>query len=327
MYPDIPAALAIALILGGLWVVKTSADVFIDGAVAVARIIRLPPFVVGMVIVGFGTSAPELCVSVLSGIGGKPDLSLGNAYGSCICNIALILGVSALVSPLAVSRKTRMFSVPALLAITLLSWFLAVWGDGFSRADAFISLGVFAVGLPLYCFLHRTPQTSSADSGDALPRAGRPLLAASLKLLAGLAFLVGASHLLVWGAVDVARSLGVSELLIGLTILAVGTSLPELASSIVASRRREHDIVLGNIIGSNFFNTLAVVGIAGAITPFSEFSPFISVREMPVLLALTVSIAVIPAVSGGRVGRVWGAIWVAAYAAYIATMAYQELPA
>ena len=144
-------------------------------------------------------------------------------------------------------------------------------------------------------------------------------------LLGGLVLLAGSSHILVWGAVDLALAMGVSELLVGLTILAVGTSLPELASAVVSARRGEDDMVLGNIIGSNLFNTLAVVGVAGAISPFSKISPYILSRDMPAMIALSVSIALF-ALRKGRAGRLAGAIWLISYAVYMAAMIMQETP-
>ena len=144
-------------------------------------------------------------------------------------------------------------------------------------------------------------------------------------LLGGLAFLLGSSHILVWGAVETARLLGVPELVIGLTVLAVGTSLPELASAVISARRGEHDMVLGNIIGSNLFNTLAVVGLAGAISPFKGVSRHILARDMPAMVALSVSIALFALPGRGRVARPLGAVWLALYAGYIALMAFQEM--
>lgn len=325
MYPDIPIWLACIFTAGGLWLLKVSAEIFIDGSAATAARLGISPFVTGMVVVGFGTSAPELCVSALSGIGGKSDLSLGNAYGSCICNIALILGVAALIRPLRVSRTVRFFAVPALVAISVLSCCLVSLGNGFSRSDAFVCIGVFAVLLPLYCKFNSSSRAPAP--GEGKDPAAKTISAAKgvAMLLGGLVLLAGSSHILVWGAVDLALAMGVSELLVGLTILAVGTSLPELASAIVSARRGEDDMVLGNIIGSNLFNTLAVVGVAGAISPFSKISPYILSRDMPAMIALSVSIALF-ALRKGRAGRLAGAIWLISYAVYVAAMIMQETP-
>lgn len=345
MYPDLPLWLSIVCVIGGLAVLAWSADAFVDGASAVAKAFGVSPFIIGMVIIGFGTSAPELCVSALSGATGHSDLSLGNAYGSCVFNIAVILGVAALIKPLVVKPSIVFVAVPALVAIALLSCFLVTSGNGFSRVDGFILLGVFAVLLPLYCWFDQS-QKKKADANGALgeralPAGGlsdggrektMPLWKGWLFLVLGLAFLVGASHVLVWGCVDLARTMGVSELLIGLTVVSVGTSLPELASAIASARKGEHEFVLGNIVGSNFFNTLAVVGLAGVISPFKNISPYLFSRDLPMMVITSVSIAVFglnyrkPS-EPKAIGRVAGALWLLFFAAYMGLMLWQETSA
>ena len=299
MYPDIPFWLSIVFVLGGFAVLAWSANAFVDGASAVAKAFGVSPFIIGMVIIGFGTSAPELCVSALSGAYGHSDLSLGNAYGC----------------------------------------FLVTQGNGFSRGDGVILLAVFFVLLPLYCWFDQSqkkdesvgaPGERARPTGKASGERAVSLWKAWLLLVLGLVFLVGSSHVLVWGSVDLARRMGVSELLIGLTIIAVGTSLPELASAVVSARKGEHEFVLGNIVGSNFFNTLAVVGLAGAISPFKDVSPYILTRDMPVTVLVSLSIAVFGCNyrrlrEPKAVGRVAGAFWLLCFAAYMALMLSQEL--
>ena len=341
MYPDLPLWLSIVCVLGGFAVLAWSADTFVDGSSAVAKALGVSPFIIGMVVIGFGTSAPELCVSALSGATGHSDLSLGNAYGSCIFNIAVILGVAALIKPLVVKPSVVIVAVPALVVIALLSCLLVTLGGGFSRMDGAILLGVFAVLLPAYCWFDqsqkkkddgRTP--SPPGTTGILPVAGRdrpmPLWKAWLLLFVGLTFLVASSHALVWGCVDLAREMGVSELLIGLTVVAVGTSLPELASAVASARKGEHEFVLGNIVGSNFFNTLAVVGLAGTISPFTNVSPYLLTRDLPMMVLMSVSIAVFGfTVRAPRepktVGRAAGAVWLLFFAAYMGLMLWQEL--
>ena len=341
MYPDLPLWLSIVCVLGGFAVLAWSADTFVDGSSAVAKALGVSPFIIGMVVIGFGTSAPELCVSALSGATGHSDLSLGNAYGSCIFNIAVILGVAALIKPLVVKPSVVIVAVPALVVIALLSCLLVTLGGGFSRMDGAILLGVFAVLLPAYCWFDqsqkkkddgRTP--SPPGTTGILPVAGRdrpmPLWKAWLLLFVGLTFLVASSHALVWGCVDLAREMGVSELLIGLTVVAVGTSLPELASAVASARKGEHEFVLGNIVGSNFFNTLAVVGLAGTISPFTNVSPYLLTRDLPMMVLMSVSIAVFGFnVRAPRepktVGRAAGAVWLLFFAAYMGLMLWQEL--
>ena len=338
MYPDIPIWLSIVCVLGGFAVLAWSSDAFVDGASALAKAFGVSPFIIGMVIIGFGTSAPELCVSALSGATGHSDLSLGNAYGSCIFNIAVILGVAALIKPLVVKPSVAFVAVPALVAIALLSCLLVTLGNGFSRVDGVILLAVFAVLLPVYCWFDQSQKKKdecrSPGTTGVSPVEGRdkpvPLWKAWLLLFVGLALLVGSSHVLVWGCVDLARTMGVSELLIGLTIIAMGTSLPELASAVASARKGEHEFVLGNIVGSNFFNTLAVVGLAGTISPFKDVSPYLLSRDLPMMGLSSLSIAVFgvnyrkPRESKA-VGRVAGAIWLLLFAAYTGLMLWQEV--
>ena len=339
MYPDIPFWLSIVFVLGGFAVLAWSANAFVDGASAVAKAFGVSPFIIGMVIIGFGTSAPELCVSALSGAYGHSDLSLGNAYGSCVFNIAVILGVAALIKPLVVKPSVVFVSVPALVAIALLSCFLVTQGNGFSRGDGVILLAVFFVLLPLYCWFDQSqkkdesvgaPGERARPTGKASGERAVSLWKAWLLLVLGLVFLVGSSHVLVWGSVDLARRMGVSELLIGLTIIAMGTSLPELASAVVSARKGEHEFVLGNIVGSNFFNTLAVVGLAGTISPFKNISPYLFSRDLPMMVFLSALIAVFgfnfrKPREPKAIGRVAGAFWLLCFAAYMALMLSQEL--
>jgi len=334
MYPDISLWLSIPFVVGGLAVLAWSANVFVDAASTIARVLGVSPFVIGMVVIGFGTSAPELCVSALSGLTGHSNLSLGNAYGSAIVNIACILGISAIIRPLTVKPAIIFVAAPALALISAFSCLLVGAGGGFSRADGLLELVVFLVLLPLYCWFDQKskgPEVSQNEAEAVPPPSGKgALLRAWIKLLVGLALLVGSSHVLVWGSVDIARQLGVSELLIGLTIVAVGTSLPELASAVVSARKGEHEFVLGNIVGSNLFNTLAVVGLAGAISPFKDTSPYILWRDLPVLIALSLSIALFGFNwrnwrAAGTVSRVKGIIWLLVFLAYTGVMIVQEL--
>ena len=330
MYSDIPLFSALIFLVGGLLALTWSSDFFIDGASALAKILGISPFVIGMVIIGFGTSAPELCVSTMSGISGHSNLSLGNAYGSCIFNILVILGVASMIHPIKVKPSITFVAVPCLVAISAFSWFLLKDGN-YSRSDAFWQLALFAVLLPAYCWFDQQGKKNPSDDGVAPAERGRSNAGiAALKVFVGLGVLIGSSHFLVWGAVDVARSLGISELIIGLTVLAVGTSLPELASAVAAARKGKHEFVLGNIIGSNFFNTLAVVGLAGGISPITEFSPYILTRDLPLMIGASVLISVFGVNfgnlrKGGRIVRFEGALWTAAFVAYTLLMLYQEV--
>jgi cation:H+ antiporter len=314
--------LPLIAIAAGLALLVWSADRFVAGAAAAARHVGMPALLIGMVVVGFGTSAPELVVSALSASQGNPGLALGNAYGSNITNIALILGLTALISPIAVHSQVLRRQLPILTAVTA----LAVWQlhDGMiTRLDAWVMLGLF--GLLMAWTIWQGSRRDGDTLGDAMEQtlaAGTmPIRRAVFWLVAGLVLLIVSSRILVWGAVKVAVSLGVSDLIIGLTVVAAGTSLPELASSIIAARKGEHDIALGNVLGSNLFNTLAVVGLAGAIEPMAV-GPEVVSRDMVVMGALTVSLFVIGVGVGrpGRINRVEGAVLLLAWVAYTAVL-------
>ena len=326
MYPEIPIGLALAFVAVGLYVLAWSADRFVEGAEVVARALGVSPFIIGMVIVGFGTSAPELAVSALSGLAGHSNLSLGNAYGSNIFNIAAILGIAVLIRPIAVRHAITFGAVPMLLVASVVSGLLVCLGGGFSRMDGLLCLALFAVLLPAYYFIDGKGKSPADVEGTKTAACRHPCLA----LVGGLVLLVASSHILVWGAVGLARSFGVSELLIGLTVIAAGTSLPELASAIASARRGQNELTLGNIIGSNFFNALAVVGTSGALSPFKDVSPFVFTRDLPVMILLTLSIGIFgfsfrnPR-SAGAITRICGIIWLAAFLAYLILLIRQEV--
>ena len=320
--------LQIAAIVLGLAALVWSADRFVDGAAATARLLGVPPLLVGMVVVGFGTSAPELTVSAFAAAAGDSGIALGNAWGSNICNVALILGLSAAISPIVVPRAARRFDLPVLLGATALSWLLLVDGT-LARADAWILLAVFAAWLGLSVRAALRGKKPAID-GDA-PGGGLPGRAAAFWTLVGLVVLVASSRALVWGAAGVARTLGTSELLIGLTVVAVGTSLPELASSVAAARKGESDLAVGNVIGSNLFNTLAVVGLAGAIRPMETVAPAVAGRDVPVAFALTAALLLVLPVpfvwrkaAVRRLARPAGWLLLAAYAGYMAWLLRTE---
>jgi len=316
--------LPLLAIAAGLVVLVWSADRFVAGASALARHVGLSPLLIGMLIVGFGTSAPEMLVSALASLEGASGIALGNAYGSNIANIGLILGVTALLSPIAVHSAVVRRELPVLLGATVLT--AALLADlALGRLDAVILLGLFAA-LVLWSIVQarRAPGDAlSTEMERALAAAAMPLRAAVLWTGAGLVALVLSSRVLVWGAVATAQSFGIGDLVIGLTVVAVGTSLPELASSLAAIRRGEHDIALGNVIGSNLFNTLAVVGIAAAIRPM-DVPAVVLARDVPVMAALTVLLFVVcyGFRGPGRVNQLEGAGLVAAFVAYTAWLIF-----
>lgn len=306
-------ALALALLV---W----SASVFIDGSAAVARHYGMSPLLIGMLIVGCGTSAPELLVSSMAAAQNNPGIALGNIYGSNIANIALILGVTALLTPITVHSGVVRKELPVLIIVTGLA--VALFWDGmFSRFDAMLMLVIFG-GL-IILSIRQDRKLSGDPLGTDISREldahPLPVNRAFAYVVVGLLLLVASSRLLVWSAVEIAVALGVSDLIIGLTIVAVGTSLPELASSIIAARKGEHDIALGNIIGSNLFNTMAIGGIAGLVEPL-QVPPELLTRDMPIVAGVTVLLFAMSFGFGqeARLGHLKGAILLAIYLAYVA---------
>lgn len=328
--------LPIVAVILGLVILVWSADKFVDGAVGIARFCGMSTLLIGMVIVGFGTSAPEMVVSALSAMQGNPELALGNAYGSNIANIALILGVTAVIMPVLVKREALKRDLPILLAVTALTVILLMNGD-VSRLDGVILLVVFAgvMAFNIWSELHSKKNAAEVPETETAAEPA-PLGKSIFWLVLGLVLLVASSRALVWGACDIARALGVSDLLIGLTIVAVGTSLPELASSIMAARKGEDDLAFGNIVGSNLFNTLAVVGIAATISPMHSFDANVLVRDMPVMVVLTVLLLLFGLPTriskigpdGKRIGRInhiEGAVFLVAYVGYLAFLIIQAM--
>ncbi|MBF0587724.1 MAG: calcium/sodium antiporter [Magnetococcales bacterium] len=311
------AWLAVAV---GLMLLVWSAERFVEGAAATAHHFGMPSLLIGMLVFGFGTSAPEMVVSALSALQGNPGIALGNAYGSNIANVALILGLTALLRPITVHSQVLRRELPILTAMTALAYGQALDGV-ISHTDA---MGLFAVfGMLMIWTIWQGLQPSDDPlGGDALQEMedhAMTVRQALLWVVAGLILLIISSRLLVWGAVDIAQSLGVSDLVIGLTIVAIGTSLPELAASVVAVRKGEHDLVLGNVIGSNLFNTAFVVGIAGAIHPVTVTAEVLS-RDMLVMAALTVSLFIIGygfRGGPGRVNRLEGGVLLMVYVGYM----------
>jgi len=312
--------LSIVAVILGLAVLVWSADRFVEGAAAVARHLGMAPLVIGMVIIGFGTSAPEMVVSALASMQGNPALALGNAYGSNITNIALVLGITALLAPIAVKSVVIRREMPVLIAITLLSA-LFLWDYQITRLEAVALLVVFFgyMGWSVWIGSKSTDDSLAAEYTEELDSHPLPMKPAIIWLIIGLLLLIVSSRILVWGAVNIAVSLGVSDLVIGLTVVAIGTSLPELASAIAATRKNEHDLALGNVIGSNMFNTLAVVGIAGAIEPVS-LEPLVLSRDWVAMALLTVLLMAfgIRKARQGRINRVHGCIFIFLYLLYTA---------
>jgi cation:H+ antiporter len=285
--------LAFGAVIFGLVVLVWSADRFVDGAAATARHFGMPSLLIGMLIVGFGTSAPEIAVSVIASIQGNPAIALGNAFGSNIANIGMVLGITAIIVPILVESQVLKKEIPILVGVTILVGSVLLDGE-LSTGDSLILLVAFVglMGWSIQIGLKQRKDALAEEIDKELDEHPMQLNRAVMWLILGLILLVVSSRVLVWGAVEIAQSFGMSDMIIGLTIVAIGTSLPELASSIAAARKGEQDIALGNVIGSNLFNTLAVVGIAGLIRPF-DVGADVLWRDVLTMTVLTVGLMIV----------------------------------
>ena len=312
--------LYLGAILAGFAILVWSAHKFVDGAAATAKHLGMPSLLIGILIVGFGTSAPEMVVSAIAAMEGNTGLALGNAIGSNIVNIALILGVTAVVAPITVNSKIVKKEIPLLLLIVLFSGYL-LSDNTLTFAEGIILLfGFFAlVGWSIFAAIKGKGDALESDMDDELIEHDMSLKAGIIWLIIGLVLLIGSSRILVWGSVGVATEFGVSDLIIGLTIVALGTSLPELAASVIAARKGEHDIAIGNVVGSNMFNILAVIGIAVVIAPMNNIPLEVLQRDWIVMLVLTIALLVISygfKAKNGVINRVEGIILILCYVAY-----------
>ncbi|MDN6319167.1 MAG: calcium/sodium antiporter [Marinobacter sp.] len=311
--------MAIGAIIAGLILLVWSADKFVEGAAATAKHLGMPSLLIGMVIIGFGTSAPELAVSAMAAADGNPGLALGNGYGSNITNIALIVGLTAVIAPITVHSQVLRKELPLLIVLTLIAGSQLLDGE-LSRLDGCVLLGVFAavMGWSIFQGMRGKNDALASETETQLSNDLMAMKTATMWLIVGLVLLVVSSRLLVWGSVSIAQSLGVSDLVIGLTIVAIGTSLPELAAALAAVRKNEHDLILGNILGSGLFNTLAVVGLAAVIKPMSV-APEALYRDWTLMLALTVGLLVMGfGLTGWRkvISRFDGSVLLLVYLAY-----------
>ncbi len=306
-----------ALIAMGLAVLVVGAEALVRGASRLAGGVGIPPLVVGLTVVAFGTSAPELAVSLQSAVGGQPDLALGNVVGSNIFNVLFILGLSALIAPLVVSHQLVRMDVPLMIGVSVLLLVIALDGRIGRLEGAVLFGGIVAYTWFLIRQGLRTGRADALEAEGPEPAPGSPL-ANIAWILGGLTALVLGSRWLVTGSVDVARAFGISELVIGLTILAAGTSMPEVATSIMATVRGARDIAVGNVVGSNIFNILAVLGLSSALAPDGiAVSRTALVFDIPVMTV--VAFACLPIfVSGYRIARWEGLLFLGYYVAYTA---------
>ncbi len=309
--------IASALIVIGIIMLAWSADRFVDSAAAIAVSLRMPPMIIGLTIVSLGTSLPEMLVSATAAINGDPDIGIGNVLGSNIANIGLVLGLTALIVPLMVKSRTLKHEMPLLFMVTFLTFALMSDGD-LSFSDGLILL----ITLVLVLFLiiriglkdrHDPLAQEFSESMPAKTGRGRSIII----FLVSLTLMIISSRLLVQGAADIARYLGISDLVIGLTIVAIGTSLPELVASIFSVLKNEADLAIGNVIGSNMFNLLAVLAMPALIQP-GRFAPEALLRDFPVMLAFTIALFVVSfGKKGGKINRFEGGLLAGAFAGYL----------
>jgi cation:H+ antiporter len=302
------------MLLAGLTLLLAGAEGLVRGSSALAFRLGMRPLLIGMTVVAFGTSMPEMVVSLQAALEGKTGLSIGNVIGSNISNLGLILGLSAVIRPLGIQIRTIRMDIPVMIGSSVL-FYLCIRNDGIQRTEgiAMLSLMIFFVVFSVVQARRERVKLKPSELGVGdirrLPAAGIALLMAG-----GLAGLLTGGRLLIWGATDLARHFGLSETVIGLTIVALGTSLPEMATSVIASIRKESDIAVGNIIGSNIFNTLAIPGLTAMFRPL----PLSEGSMLSFGIMTGLSVLCLPFMkSGFRLNRFEGCFFLVIYLAYL----------
>jgi cation:H+ antiporter len=314
-------------VIGGLVLLVWGADRFVHGAAAAARNLGIAPLLIGLTVVAFATSAPEILVSVVAAGRGEPGLAIGNAIGSNICNIGLVLGCTSIIRPIKLRSATLRREMPALLAVSLLT--VSLFLDSYlSRIDGLVMLTGLVI---VMMWLARLGLRSEAN--DPIKRdfeAEIPqhvtMKMAMVWFVLGLATLLGGAELLVDGAIDIAHTLGVSDIVIGITLVALGTSLPELAVSIISALKGEYGLAIGNIVGSNIFNLLAVIGVAATIAP-SPLAPSVLSLHIFVMVAFTLVLFAMTYDYDGKseISRIEGSALLVAYVAFISYVVVQNV--
>lgn len=309
-------------IASGLIILVFGAEFLVRGAVAIANRLNVSPLLIGLTLVGFGTSSPELVASVAAALKDSPGIAVGNVVGSNICNVFLILGASALIKPVATSRDAFFRDGSILVAASLLLVGVGLYGF-LERVVGLVFLALLAAYV-IYCYrterLDGDPQ-AAVHAGEAAlrPAAAGSLVRAVAASLVGLLALIVGAYLLVEGSIAVSRTLGIPETIIGLTVVAIGTSLPELATSMMAALRGQSDVAIGNVLGSNIYNMLGILGVTAVIKPI-PIAPEIVAVDLWVMLAAVICLVAV-AVSGWRVSRWEGGAFLVAYALYLGYLA------
>ncbi|WP_380167963.1 calcium/sodium antiporter [Jannaschia sp. R86511] len=313
--------LTVVLLLAGFVTLVGGGELLVRGAGGLAAALGLSPLLVGLTVVSFATSAPELAVSLDATLSGNPGLAIGNVVGSNIANVLLVLGLSAAVLPMVVRTQLVRTDVPVMIGLSLLTLLLALDGS-IGRLDGVLLVVLLVVYVTRSVLVSRRQErraAAAADAPDARPvRDGRRTVLDVVLVVAGVGLLVLGADLLVGSATTIGEALGVSELVIGLTVVAVGTSLPELATSVIAAVRGQRDLAVGNVVGSNIFNIGAVLGLSGAISPEGiRLEPGAVALDLPVMIL--VAVALLPvAITGAAVSRPEGLVFVGYYGVYVA---------
>ena len=297
------------LVVGFILLVK-GADLFVDGSAALADRFKIPAVIIGLTVVAFGTSAPETAVSISAAMKGSNDIAVANVVGSNLFNLLMVIGISSLISPITVKRSILKSEFPLSIAVTGVLLVLCLIGKVLGRIDGIVLLVVFA--LFLYNLI-RQAINANEESGDEIKKMS--LIKSLVLIVVGLTAIVIGGDVVVDNAQKIAKMFGMSDMLIGLTIVAIGTSLPELVTSVVAAVKGQNDIAVGNVVGSNIFNVLLVLGISSAITPIAISAE--AVVDMIILIGVS-ALCFIQALSRGKVSRIEGLCMVAVYIAYTA---------
>ncbi|MGL5048352.1 MAG: calcium/sodium antiporter [Shewanella sp.] len=301
-------------IIGGFIILTLGAEALVRGASSIALRLGITPLIIGLTIVAFGTSAPELAVSVKSALAGNSGIALGNVIGSNICNIGLILAITALIRPIQVQSQVVKRDIPLMILASMLFWAFLLDGE-LSLIDGVVLLSLL-VGYLAFSYI------SSKNSNDEEEIEAGPnnSLLSALFILVGISMLVGGGILFVNGAVDLAKTFGVSEVIIGLTIVAIGTSMPELVTSVLAALKGQSDIAIGNVVGSNLFNILGILGITAIVQPVSS----LGFQPLDFIVMLAFAIIILPfAWTGFRIGRREGSVLLLSYLGYMAYLVNQ----
>lgn len=322
--------LPFVLLFIGLILLVWSSDLFIDGAASVAKHMSISPLIIGVVVLGFGTSAPEIVVAILASLDNSPGLAIGNVIGSNIANIALVLGATAIISPIIVKSSLLKREFPIVLGITILGLVLMLDNE-LGTIDGIILLSLLII---VMVWMIRANKQAEGTNDPIVAETQQELDShpeisykkSILLLIVGLVILVLSAKLMVWGAVDIAKFFGVSDMIIGLTIVAIGTSLPELAAAITAAKKGEADLMIGNLLGSNLFNLLAVLAMPALLAP-SLIGKDTLIIDYPIMLILTLAMLIVALPIKGKsvIGRKIGILFILSFVAYLVSLYFRSI--